>query len=80
MKTVTIFLSGLFIAFIGYLFVTGNIALAIIITMGSLIFVPLVVMAINSKLNFQSVSHDATTLHSSGATSGGVGSSGDGGC
>ena len=76
MKIFTILLSLSLIAFIGYLFFSGNVALAIIISMGSLIFVPLAVMVIKGRMNFSEVSHHTTSLHSGGGSSGGVGPSG----
>ncbi len=55
--------------------------MAIIISMGSLIFVPLAIKGAKGGLYFGAVSHDSTTA-TSGGTSGGVGASGggSGGC
>ena len=76
MKIFTILLSLSLLAFIGYLFFSGNVALAIIISIGSLIFVPLAVMVMKSRINFSEVSNDTTALHTGGGASGGVGPSG----
>lgn len=75
MKIFISFLGLSLFAFIVYLFVSGNVALAIIIALGSLIFLPLAIMAIKGRLSFSEVSHDSSDLHASGGTSGGVGPS-----
>lgn len=79
MKVLTIMMGLSLLAFVGYLFVSGNTALAIIVLIGSVIFLPLVIKALNGGLYLGSVSHD-TTNSSSGGTSGGVGPSGGDGC
>ncbi len=79
MKIFTVLIVFALLAFVGYQFISGNTALAIIILMGSAIFLPLLLMAVKHKLYFGSASHDATSA-SSGGTSGGVGPSGGGDC
>jgi len=74
-RVISIFLGVAVIAFSGYLFLSDNIALAIVILMGSIIFLPLLIMAIKNQLYFGNTSHD-TSNATSGGTSGGVGSSG----
>lgn len=76
-RLITIFLGLSLIAFISYLFLSNNIALAIIVSMGSLIFVPLAIKGIKGGLYLGSVSHGSFTA-TSGGTSGGVGASSGG--
>jgi hypothetical protein len=75
-RIITIFLGLALIAFIGSLFFSGNIALAIIILMGSLILFPLVIIGIKNNLHFANSPYDSNNA-SSGGTSGGIGTSCD---
>ncbi len=77
MRIFTILLGLLLVAFNGYLFFSGNIGWGIVVSFGSIIFIPLVMHFINGGLYVGGATHDSTSS-TTGGVDGGIGGSGGG--